>query len=457
MDDSLFSNDPAPKSDDLFSNEPAPQQIGGLESFGRGAANNFPLAPQAIAGGEALVGDKGYSDNLSDWNAKAAAAKAANPKTYGAGAVAGAVAPLLIPGVGEALEASPIAGNALYGAANAISNTDLSKNPKEALKQATIGAGIGAGTAGLVKGLTPEASTLENVANKTALKSLDMPSGQLVDMTPQERTALAQFSREKGLVGADKGKVLDNARNLLDEYGDKIGELGEKSQELGLHVNPDEHYQAVQGLLGKSQEYGGLMNREAKSLARNYKAGANDILNLPDNPSWTDIQKLKDQYGGLAFKSTGEVKDEAAKDTYFALKDMLKGIADKAHGNVNMPEEYKQALAGYSQMHPIVSGMEKAVDAELRGGGGHGGHGLIGLIKKMPGPLRAGIGAAGALTGHPHYALAAALPEITNPALQSQAAGAMARNLPTARQGLTQELSNFLSSKYANKTKGVTE
>lgn len=455
MDQSLFSDEPAPKSDDpLFSSEPAPQQIGGLESFGRGAANNFPLAPQAIAGGEALVGDKGYSENLSDWNAKAQAAKAANPKTYGAGAVTGAVAPLLIPGVGEALEASPIAGNALYGAANAISNTDLSKNPKEALKQAAIGGGLGAVSSKLAGALTPEASTLENAANKAALKSINLPSGELVDMTPVERGSLAQFLRENGMVGMDKEKALNNARDLLDDYGTKIGDLGDRSQELGLSMNPAEHYQAVQGLIEKSQQYSQLANREAKSLARNYKSGAQDILSLPENPKWSDIQRLKDQYGGLAFKSTGEVKDEAAKDTYFTLKDMLSGIAQKAHENENMPAEYKTALAGYSKMHPVVSGLEKAVDAELRGGGHGSGHGIIGLIKKMPGPLRTAIGAAGLATGHPHYAMAAALPEMMNPALHSQAFGAMARNAPALRQGLTQELSDFLSSKY-NKSEGI--
>src|SRR5579863_8620638 len=74
-----------------------------LESGLRGAANNFPMAPQAISAVE--PGD--YSKNLTDWNAKAAEAKAANPVSYGIGATAGTLAPLAIPGVGEAMEAAP--------------------------------------------------------------------------------------------------------------------------------------------------------------------------------------------------------------------------------------------------------------------------------------------------------------------------------------------------------------
>lgn len=431
--------------------EEAPSE---LESFGRGAANNFPLAPQAIAAGESATGlgdEGGYSKNLENWNAKAATAKSANPISYGAGAVTGAVAPLALPGVGEALEAAPIAGNAVYGGLNAISNTDLLKNPSQAAKQAAMGAGIGAGTAGLVKAAMPEAQTLENLSNKRAVASIDMPAGHLVDKTPAERDVLGQFLRDNDLVGKNKEAVLDKARDLSDTFGEKIGEIGKSAEGGGLHVDPSEHYKAVQDLLEKGQSFEGLTNRAAKGLARDYKGGANDILNLPNNPGWNDIQKLKEQYGSLAFDSKGEVKSEGAKDTYFALKDMLKGIADKAQENPNLGQEYKDALAGYSQMHPIVSGLEKAVDAELRGGAPHQGMHIPRIVAGLPGAIRAPVGVAALATGHPLLAGAAALPEIMNPALQSKALGAMAKNLPLGRQGVSQELTDYLEQKYGTK------
>src|SRR5579864_7327444 len=110
-----------------------------LESAGRGALNNFPMAKQAASA--LLPGN--YSQNLADLSQKANIAKAVNPISYGAGATAGAIAPLAIPGVGETLESYPMAGNAALGALQGVSDTDLSKNPNEALKQAAIGAGIG--------------------------------------------------------------------------------------------------------------------------------------------------------------------------------------------------------------------------------------------------------------------------------------------------------------------------
>lgn len=542
MNDSGPWNNYSPPSDSAGPWDSYQPDIGKLESFGRGAANNFPLAPQAIAAME----PGGYSKNLTDWNSKAQAAKSANPITYGAGAVTGALAPLAIPGVGEALESAPILGNAALGAAGAISNTDLTKDPLGTLKQAGIGAAIGGATAGAMQKFLPGEQGLTNLANKKALQSVEMPSGIVGAMTPEERTSLGDFLQKNNLVGADKTKVLEQARSLSKQFGEKIGEIGDTAQgnivpkelpvidpgstsgnahalfayndqftpdmapeskyqvwgdpsdpaftggggklthgsqataaqleEAGvpitgrtprsvgkwepvsapgatpLTVDPSDHYKAINGLLDKGQQYQGLANKTAKGLARDYKAGANDILNLPDNPTWKDIQQLKEQYGNLAFDSKGEVKSEGTKDTYFALKDMLKGIADKAQDNPTLGADYKQALAGYSRMQPIESGLEKTVDSQLRGGGaGMGARGLVGLIKKMPGPVRAVAGPAAVAMGHPVIGLAAALPELMNPALQSKAATAMAPLMPGIKQGATQEFGDYLESKYGKR------
>lgn len=424
------------------------QNIGQTESFLRGAGNNFPLAPQAIS----ALSPGGYSKNLEDWNAKAASAKEANPKTYGAGAVTGALAPLAIPGVGEALEASPVAGNAVLGALSGASNTDVLKDPGEAAKQAVIGGGIGGATAGILGKIMPSEQGLENIATKKAVQSAEMPAGIVGGMSPEERQGLGQFLQENNLVGSDKSKVLEQARKLSDQFGEKIGEIGDTAGEEALQIAPDDHYKAITGLLDKGSQYEGLANREAKSLARDYKAGANDVLNLPAKPGWDDIQGLKEQYGKLAFDSKGEVKSEGAKDTYFALKDMLKSIVDKATSNPKLAGEYKDALAGYSRMQPIESGLEKAVDAELRGSGaGIGARGLAGLIRKLPGPVRAVAGPAAVAMGHPVIGLAAALPEMMNPALQSKAASFMAPLASPAKKGINQLVHDYLINEYQKK------
>lgn len=428
-----------------------PPSMGKTESFARGAANNFPLLPQAIAKGESATGigdEGGYSANLADWKQKAEEAKTANPKTYGAGSVTGALAPLAIPYVGEAMEASPIATNAAMGAANAISDTDLSKNPENTLKQAGEGAAVGGATAGILGKILPSSEGLESLASKKAVQSVELPPGIVGAMTPEERTGLGKFLQDNNLVGEDKSKVLEQARKLSDQFGKKIGEIGDTTEGSGLTADPDMHMQKINDLLDKANTSKNLEGLDAKKDFRTYTSGAGNIANLGDNPSWSDIQALKDKYGGFAFGPKGEVKSEGAKDTYFALKDMLKNIAEKAQANPNLGDEYKQALAGYSRMQPIESGLQKAVDAELRGeGAGMGVRGLVGAVRKLPGTARAIVGTGAALTGHPYIAGAAALPEIMNPAIQSKVASGAANFMPKIHQGLTQEIMDYVNHK----------
>ena len=471
---------------------PTPDELKGvskLESAARGAGNNFPLLPQAIAEGGAIAdqfkgkdtGDKistalkalisghmdtgpAYSEHLEDWKQKAADAKKANPKSYGAGAVAGSFAPLLIPGVGEALEAAPIAGNAALGAMSAVSDTDLRKDPEGAALEALVGGATGGATAGVLKGILPSSSSLDELANKTAIKSLDLPAGELVDMTPAERSGLGEFARDNGLVHHDNQVALERARELSDNFGQKIGEVADQTGAEGLRLDPAEHYKAVQGLQDKADEWksnalpggegqdAGTPLPDSLKMRRSYQGGADAIKNLPANPSWNDIQALKMRVGKLAFNSKGEVVNEGMKDTYFTLKDMLNSIAEKGQENPNLPDEYKAALAGYSQMHPIVKGLEKTVDAELRGGGsGIGARGMAGVIRQMPGPARAVAGAAALATGHPILAGAAALPEIMDPAVQSKALEMASQAAPEVQKVAARGISDRLMDMIHNR------
>jgi hypothetical protein len=113
---------------------------GKLEAFGRAAVNNLPAGGQLGALGTAAIKNEPYSQAMEEFNQKAAEAKAEHPVAYGAGAVTGSLAPLAIPGVGEAMAAAPVATGAGLGALNAVGNTDITQNPGEALKQAGEGA-----------------------------------------------------------------------------------------------------------------------------------------------------------------------------------------------------------------------------------------------------------------------------------------------------------------------------
>lgn len=428
---------------------PKPEEPTIPQSLGHSFVNNLPLGGQAAAVVKSAGNDKGYSENLGDWNKQTDLDKAAHPVAYGVGSVAGAVAPLAlggIPEVAEAFNAAPIVSNAVLGGLQAISNQDLTKDPAKIAQNAAVGAGIGAGTAGILGKVFPQAETLDNFANRKAIQSLELPN--VGEMTPADREGLASFIQDNGLVGRDKAAVLEHARGLSKNFGTKIGEIADKVGDEGLTLDSEAHLSKVNDLLSKAQEFKGSANREAKALARDYTAGASDLVNLSDNPTWGEIQKLKEQYGKLAFKSTGEIKSEGAKDTYFALKDMLKSIVDKAQ-NSNLAPEYKSALAGYSQMQPIETALEKSVNSEFKGGAGMGVRGMIGLVKKLPGPIRAVVGPAAAALGHPYIGAMAALPELTSPVLQSKAASALSKGLPGIEQGATQEVTDFLTSRFA--------
>lgn len=417
-----------------------PASEGKVGSFLRTMGNNLPLGPQFSA----LVSPGKYSDNMAAINAATAKDQAAHPVISGAGSVAGAIAPALLPGIGETMAANPAATGALLGGTNAIATKDVSKDPIGAIKDAGTGAASGALISSLISKILPSQAALESKANTLANRSVNMPKDALVDMTEAERQAQGSALRSAGVVVPDKQKALSTAQGLLKDYGQKIGDIADTTEGQGLVADPADHYSAMSNLLNKAQEYNGVANKISKGIGRDYKAGAQDLANLPDSPSWSDIQALKEKYGEFAFKDNST---KGARDTYFALSDMLKGIADKAQADPSLGPQYKQALAGYSQMAPVVDGLKAAVDSELRGSGaGIGARGLAGLVRKLPGPVRAVAAPIALAMNHPLVALAAGLPEMMNPALQSQALGGIAKALPGLQNLGTAAGSNAVTS-----------
>jgi hypothetical protein len=196
-----------------------------LESFGRGVENNLPLANQAIAAGSAALGDQSYSQNLEQQNADIAKAKQANPISYDAGAVTGAVAPAFIPGVGEAMAAAPVASGAALGAASSIGNTDLVQQPQEALKEAAIGAGTGAALGAILPTGKGAASTVENYANSKAVQGLGLKPGSL-GIPTEELEDLGRFAHETGLTTGPLEQRVNQVNDLIGQVGSNIGETG---------------------------------------------------------------------------------------------------------------------------------------------------------------------------------------------------------------------------------------
>lgn len=388
MDDPIFSDLTHPDStsnDSLFVDAPAPSP---MESAARGAANNFPLAPQAISS----VEPGSYSQNMTDWNKNAAVAKAENPVSYGAGAVGGSLAPLAIPGVGEALKAAPMLTSGALGAAGALSNTDLSKNPKEALEEGATGAVSGAalGKIGdIVSGaLGKGAEGLEGMADKNAVQSMGLRPGSLG--LPEDE--LKEMGSSIHSLGLDKGSLQDRAalaQDLTSQAGAQIGDIGAGAAPL-KDASP-----FISDLSDKlksgSEFYGDQTNPEIGI----YRQG---IANL-SKPGLTfdTLQDLKQTAGARAFDKDGNVVNKAAADVYNAYKDAMKSVIDSS------PADYQDAMDHYAMLKDFEGGLQRQLQNEQAMGSKTKGIGMPGRIAGAIGahPLvTAGAGAA-ALPFHP--------------------------------------------------------
>jgi len=397
---------------------------GKLESFGRGALNNFPLANQAVS----ALSPGDYSKNMEDLTSKAASAKAANPVSYGAGAVTGAVAPLAIPGVGEALEAAPIAGNAALGAASAISNTDVTKDPGEALKQAGEGALLGGATAGVIGKFAPEAEALEGASNKNAVEAMGMSPGYLAHLDPEEIQDIGKFAKDADLINGSLPDRLARAQDIKGQFGQQI-------EELGAGATPGSAIDTAD-LEAKMQKWAGLAGTEPRANVNTYKSGIQNLKSLGDAPTFDQLQEMKSMYGEMAFDQNHQVRNKAAADIYGVLKDSLKSTVNAA------PDDLQNVLTGYKNASDMTRALEKMAGKEAATGKSPSqGIGFMGrIIGNMPGqsnpainiPTAAAIGAM----GHPMWGAMAATPTLTNPAILSNIQGAAAKALPTAEAGL---------------------
>lgn len=218
---------------------PPPPDEGAMMAAGRGALRNVPLAQQAVAGIE-----KGpYEQNLADLTAKAEAAKTAHPYAYGAGAVGGAAAPMLIPGVGEAMAAGYVpamVGGAGLGAAQALSDTPLTKEPGTIAKTAAAGGAMGAlgGAAGQWLG-TLFPTLAESEAGATAQK-LGVPGRKLANLmgnnVDEGLSDIAETLRSTELPNGENLNALSDfplrfagkVHDAVDMYGKQIGSVVDK-------------------------------------------------------------------------------------------------------------------------------------------------------------------------------------------------------------------------------------
>jgi len=389
----------------------------GLESFGRAAVNNLPAGGQIGALGTAALKGEDYSQGMQEFNQKASDAKAAHPVAYGAGAVAGTMAPLAIPGVGEAMAAAPAATGAALGAANAVGNTDVTQNPGEAVKQGLEGAATGAVLGKMLPTGKGASEELENYANREAVKGLGLKPGVL-GIPKEDLEDLGQFAHETGLTKGPLEQRVNTVNDLLQQTGHQIGDMGGGAPLADAS-------QFIDTLHNKLQESASIFGPEGNPETNVYRQA---IANLSQpNMTFDQLQQLKTAVGNRAFDSVGEVKNDAAAAVYGVYKDAMKSIVEGS------PAEYQDAMTTYGKLKDIQQGLTNQFQKEQATGLQAKGFGLAGKMGGMITggnvPATASLAAAAA-PFHPFMAAGLATTITQNPQAMESAARGLSAAVP---------------------------
>lgn len=408
-----------------------------IESGLRAAVNNLPAGGQLGALGTSALKGEDYSQGMKEFNEQAAAGKAQHPIAYGTGAVAGAVAPLAIPGVGEALEGAPIASGAALGALNAAGNTDIAQHPEEAATKAVEGAGTGALLGKILPTGSQAAEDLEGLANQKAVQSLGLKPGVL-GIPKEELEDLGNFAHETGLVNGNLEQRVGQAADLKQQVGQQIGDIGAAAMPL-KDATP-----FINELHDKIQESSDIFGAGANPEAPLYQAGV-DKLSKP-GLTFDELQKMKTAIGQRAFDGNGEVKNDAAANLYGVYKDAMKSIIQDS------PAEYQDAMEQYSKLSDIHSALKNQWQKEQAAGTQARGFGMVGKLAGMIEGNNPAINTATAATlgamGHPMMAVGALTPMLGNPGALSDLARTGAAELPkvagAAKLATTDSVTSYL-------------
>ena len=419
---------------------------GALMAAGRGAVRNFPMAQQAVAGLE--PGD--YSSNLKSLVSGAEQAKAAHPVAYGAGAVAGTAAPLLIPGAGEAMEAAPILGNAALSAMQSQSDTDLTKPTAQNAKDALIAGGLGAGVGAIGKGLSAVAPSAKTMAANATGQGLGFTSRGAKNMMggSDPEANIAELGNWANTVKTSEGKTLADylrpgdklkaINDIHDAAGKTIGDVLEK-------IAPEASIPKA----GLTQDLYPLAD-ELETLS---PKDHGDVMNVISK-----INKLSDD-GRLDLPALNKIKSfvgEASQDNptmkrvYGSLSDSINKVIDEYGRVINDPSDravFDTAKVNYKNASNLLNILKRAEGKEVANGvmGNSGLLGMFGLASGVAAghPVGGAASMVGSAIGRPIANMVgknAALKAV--PYMPAIAAGA--KGLSKAAQ---LELANYLQSK----------
>jgi hypothetical protein len=421
-----------------------------LETQGRAALRNFPLAQQAVAGVKGMYapsgqGTKAYSDELQHLTEAAEQGKAQNPWSYRAGSLIGAALPMFIPGAGELAEAAPIAMNALMGAGQALSDTNIVKNPGKAATEAGIGGAVGAGIGKLGQWFGKQLPTSKELISSNTEKTLQIPPRRLSNVVGKDiEGGLGDINSTMHATTLPDGRPLvelsdsamrraDKVGKAVDMYGKQIGDV---VGQIKADIPAEDLMQSIENI------------KTTSSGLKTHSVAADEINDMiaenADKQANISFEKLRDltkeAWDKVQFDpATGNVTPESRKaiQVWQLLRDKQDEIVKSTRPDL-FPQ-FAQANDHYSNL----VGLQKAVNSV----------GLREAAKKPsilgnlnPLTLLTNIGnGIGKISGADKAIQN--LPLAMNPYIKSGAAisGKLPKNIPQA------ELINYLQNKFGKK------
>lgn len=351
----------------------APDELG---SAGRGAlqgatagfADEISGATEALwnmaKGDSRKFGEmyKAYRDESRENFKKA---EEANPKSFMAGNVGGAVATSLIPGMGGA----SIGKLALQGAAQGLgsSEADLTEGDVVgAVKDTAMGAGTGAAIGGASKLLSAGASKLAPSVNKLvgrAATGLEEGAEKLaVKATGATGSQAMKFSDDAGRQLLDRGLVrpFDNAAKIAervggasDDAGRAIQEALETLQSKGVTASVDN---VVVSLESKIDDLAQTPGNER--LIKQLQAEVDNLYNRgQSNIPISQGEIAKRNFQGQTNYFSPEAEKKASAQVGRAFKEEVEQAAQKA--DPTTAALFKQEKETYGLLAPIKEAAEK--------------------------------------------------------------------------------------------------
>lgn len=383
-----------------------------IGAAGRGALDALPFGDKAAAGVESALdstNSKTYKDYLSELDTLVGADKAQHPIAHYAGEAAGTVAPLAIPGVGEALTGDSLAARAGIGAAiGGAQGASNNRNPDSLVSDIAKGAGVGAVAQPIVGAL---GDAVGGIGSKIADSKLGSRASatlfaQTNGLNPMALRKLAAAAGEdpEAAVNAMADKLqqivpphyysptssINEKYAILNGIKEQAGKTIGAARDAASTQDFPEGKEAIQDLMSKADNWQDIANPEGADNLKNAAA----MLQAADNKgvlNFDNMQSIKSKVGE-GFNNPNTMKP-GTSDTYATLSSHLDKALDRmAPTNPNIdPAAFADAKAKYALTSKIMPMM-------MRGAGRE--------VNSALSPMKAMAGLGSVALGHPAGAVA---------------------------------------------------